>query len=127
VSVTLRCRIVVDGFSCVELGVCLSCVLGVVAQPLRRAETLVSFSGSCVAPLRLGGRRGKQSTPRIWLGGTGEPSVVGKWDRREERTQHGAVARDSVFESFATRSRYAVQGLKQKEKCCSAYDLFLDD
>jgi hypothetical protein len=25
VSVTLRCRIVVDGLSCVELGVCLSC------------------------------------------------------------------------------------------------------
>jgi hypothetical protein len=38
--------------------VCLSCVLGVVAQPLRRAETL-AISGSCVAPLRLGGRRGK--------------------------------------------------------------------
>jgi hypothetical protein len=39
--------------------VCLSCVLGVVAQPLRRAETLVFSSGSGVAPLRLGGRRGK--------------------------------------------------------------------
>jgi hypothetical protein len=39
--------------------VCLSCVLGVVAQPFRRAETLVFFCGSCVAPLRLGGRRGK--------------------------------------------------------------------
>jgi hypothetical protein len=46
----------------------------VVAQPWRRAETLVLYSGSCVAPLRLGGRRGKQSTPRVWLGGTGEPS-----------------------------------------------------
>jgi hypothetical protein len=45
--------------------VCLSCVLGVVAQPLRRAETLGSFSGSCVAPLRLGGRRGKESTSRV--------------------------------------------------------------
>jgi hypothetical protein len=31
-----------------------------------------------VAPLRLGGRRGKQSTPRVWLGGTGEHSTVGK-------------------------------------------------
>jgi hypothetical protein len=25
-----------------------------------------------VAPLRLGGLRGKQSTPSVWLGGTGE-------------------------------------------------------
>jgi hypothetical protein len=41
----------------------------------------VIISGSCVAPLRLGGRRGKQSTPSVWLGGTGEPSVVGKRER----------------------------------------------
>jgi hypothetical protein len=27
-----------------------------------------------VAPLRLGGLRGKQSTPSVWLGGTGELS-----------------------------------------------------
>jgi hypothetical protein len=59
----------------------------VVAQPLRRAETLVLYSGSCVAPLRLGGRRGKQSTPRVWLGGTGEHSAVGK---RERGTRQGA-------------------------------------
>jgi hypothetical protein len=50
----------------------------VVAQPLRRAETLALYSGSCVAPLRLGGLRGKQSTPSVWLGGTGEHSAVGK-------------------------------------------------
>jgi hypothetical protein len=53
----------------------------VVAQPLRRAETLAIYSGSCVAPLRLGGRRGKQSTPRVWLGGTGELPAVGKRER----------------------------------------------
>ena len=53
-----------------------------VAQPLRRAEKLVN-SGSCVAPLRLGGRRGKQSTPRVCLGGTGEVSPVGERERRE--------------------------------------------
>jgi hypothetical protein len=29
------------------------------------------LSGLCVAPLRLGGLRGKQSTPSVWLGGTG--------------------------------------------------------
>jgi hypothetical protein len=37
-----------------------------------------------VAPLRLGGLRGKQSTPSDWLGGTGEVSTVG------ERERHGA-------------------------------------
>jgi hypothetical protein len=57
----------------------------VVAQPWRRAETLV-ISGTCVAPLRLGGRRGKQSTPRVWLGGTGERSPVGKQERRGSRS-----------------------------------------
>jgi hypothetical protein len=59
----------------------------VVAQPLRRAETLALYSGSCVAPLRLGGLRGKQSTPSVWLGGTGEPCMVGK---RERGTRQGA-------------------------------------
>jgi hypothetical protein len=34
-----------------------------------------------VAPLRLGGLRGKQSTPSDWLGGTGEVSTVGEWER----------------------------------------------
>jgi hypothetical protein len=43
----------------------------VVAQPLRRAEELGPF-WLCVAPLRLGGLRGKKSTPSVWLGGTGE-------------------------------------------------------
>jgi hypothetical protein len=40
-----------------------------------------------VAPLRLGGLRGKQSTPSDWLGGTGEVSMVG------ERERHGARGR----------------------------------
>jgi hypothetical protein len=66
----------------------------VVAQPLRRAETLVLYSGSCVAPLRLGGRRGKQSTPRVWLGGTGEHSAVGKRERGTSRSAGQAGARD---------------------------------
>jgi hypothetical protein len=39
-----------------------------------------------VAPLRLGGLRGKQSTPSDWLGGTGVVSTVG------ERERHGAGA-----------------------------------
>jgi hypothetical protein len=37
-----------------------------------------------VAPLWLGGLRGKQSTPSDWLGGTGEVSTV---DEREFRGQ----------------------------------------
>jgi hypothetical protein len=38
-----------------------------------------------VAPLRLGGLRGKQSTPSDWLGGTGELSTVGKQERQGAR------------------------------------------
>jgi hypothetical protein len=36
----------------------------------------------CVAPLRLRGLRGKQSTPSDWLGGTGVVYTVGEqeWD-----------------------------------------------
>jgi hypothetical protein len=37
-----------------------------------------------VAHLRLGGMRGKQSTPTIWLGGTGESSMVGKQKREHQ-------------------------------------------
>ena len=55
-----------------------------VAQPWRRAGKLGILFGLCVTPLRLGGLRGKQSTPSNWLGGTGEVSTVG------EREWHGA-------------------------------------
>jgi hypothetical protein len=41
-----------------------------------------------VAPLRLGGLRGKKSTPSVWLGGTGELVEVGK----QEQEQLGAGA-----------------------------------
>jgi hypothetical protein len=57
----------------------------VVAQPLRRAEELETL-WLCVAPLRLGGLRGKKSTPSVWLGGTGELIEVGK----QEQEQLGA-------------------------------------
>jgi hypothetical protein len=50
----------------------------VVAQPWRQAGKLGILSGLCVAPLRLGGLRGKQSTPSIWLGGTSVVAMVGK-------------------------------------------------
>jgi hypothetical protein len=62
----------------------------VVAQPWRRAEELVTL-WLCVAPLRLGGLRGKKSTPSVWLGGTGELIEVGKQgqERQEQRGAHG--------------------------------------
>ena len=73
-----------------------------VAQPWRQAGKLGILSGLCVAPLRLRGLRGKQSTPSDWLGGTGEVSTVG------EREWHGAQARDNVFESFVVGYKYAL-------------------
>jgi hypothetical protein len=41
-----------------------------------------------VAPLRLGGLRGKQSTPSDWLGGTGEVPMVGEWEQHRARGRH---------------------------------------
>jgi hypothetical protein len=54
-----------------------------------------------VAPLRLGGRRGKQSTSRVWLGGTGERSTVGKQERRGSKGQ-GTERRTSSDAGEAT-------------------------
>jgi hypothetical protein len=44
-----------------------------------------------VVPLRLGGLRGKKSTPSAWLGGTSELSLVGKPKRHgaKEAAQRG--------------------------------------
>ena len=47
-----------------------------------------------MAPLWLGGLRGKQSTPSDWLGGTGVVSTV------DERERRGAGATQSVGSSF---------------------------
>jgi hypothetical protein len=58
-----------------------------------------------VAPLRLGGPRGKQSTPSDWLGGTDEVSMV------SEREQHGArdMARSTRHHpKQELRQRYAL-------------------
>jgi hypothetical protein len=43
-----------------------------------------------VAPLCLGGIRGKQSTPSVWLGGTNVVSTVDEWE------WHGAGAAQSM-------------------------------
>jgi hypothetical protein len=50
-----------------------------------------------VAPLRLGGLRGKKSTPSVWLGGTGELIEVGKQEReRQEHRSHCGKRRAQV-------------------------------
>jgi hypothetical protein len=70
----------------------------VVAQPWRRAGKLGIPSGLCVAPLRLGGLRGKQSTPSDWLGGTGVVSTVGEQERQERgRHSRRALGNGMVF------------------------------
>jgi hypothetical protein len=53
-----------------------------------------------VAPLRLGGLRGKKSTPSVWLGGTGELIEVGKQEQERERKEQGVGKH--------TRQRYVV-------------------
>jgi hypothetical protein len=62
-----------------------SACIGVVAQPCEASWEARHTFWICVAPLRLGGLRGKQSTPSDWLGGTGVVSTVG------ERERHGAM------------------------------------
>jgi hypothetical protein len=59
----------------------------------------------CVAPLRLGGLRGKKSTPIIWLGGTGGLIAVGK----QEQEQRGVGTERSSGRPLeqAYRQRYA--------------------
>jgi hypothetical protein len=67
----------------------------VVAQPLRRAEELETL-WLCVAPLRLGGLRGKKSTPSVWLGGTGELFAVGKQELERQGVRGLPSRRASV-------------------------------
>jgi hypothetical protein len=51
----------------------------VVAQPLRRAETLAIFWFLC-GPFAARGAKGEAEYLSRWLGGTGEHSAVGKQD-----------------------------------------------
>ena len=46
-----------------------------------------------MAPLRLGGLRGKQSTPSDWLGGTSEISAVGEQERHRAREEAQSAGR----------------------------------
>jgi hypothetical protein len=52
----------------------------------------------CVAPLRLGGLRGKKSTPSVWLGGTGELIEVGK--QEQERQEQGIVRGKQIRQRY---------------------------
>ena len=60
-----------------------------VARPCEASWELDVPSGYCVAPLRLGGLRGKQSTPRDWLGGTDVISTVDEGSSTEKE-RYGA-------------------------------------
>jgi hypothetical protein len=51
-----------------------------------------------VAPLRLGGLRGKKSTPSVWLGGTGELIEVGK--QEQERQEQGIDAASKIRQRY---------------------------
>jgi hypothetical protein len=72
----------------------------VVAQPLRRAEELETL-WLCVAPLRLGGLRGKKSTPSVWLGGTGELVEVGKQEQERQEQESFAASDKGTGMSMA--------------------------
>jgi hypothetical protein len=65
--------------------------IGVVARPCEASWEARLPSGLCVAPLRLGGLRGKQSTPSDWLGGTGVVSTVGERERHGAKRFYGCV------------------------------------
>jgi hypothetical protein len=64
VSVTLRCRIS-DLTDLLVRSWDFPTQIGVVARPCEASWELDVPSGECVAPLRLKGLRGKQSTPSI--------------------------------------------------------------
>ena len=62
-----------------------------------------------MAPLRLGGLRGKQSTPSDSLGGTGEVLAVGKKD------QHGTT--DDQEQAFRQRYAFWLNDRRMKDLC----------
>jgi hypothetical protein len=60
-----------------------------------------------VAPLRLGGLRGKQSTPSVWLGGTGESSTVGEREEYGERDAARSAGRQSEGRGDQAQVRFS--------------------
>jgi hypothetical protein len=75
----------------------------VVAQPLRRAETLAIFWFLC-GPFAARGAKGEAEYPSRWLGGTGERSPVGKQERRGAGATRSAGRQSN---GGAIRHRYA--------------------
>jgi hypothetical protein len=62
-----------------------------------------------VAPLRLRGLRGKQSTPCDWLGGTGEDSTIGEREAARKSgsgTEHGKRHGARTSSEVGERQRY---------------------
>ena len=76
VSVMLRCRIVVDGFSCEELGVISTCWSGSWAIEASWDASVI-FWFLC-GPFAARGATEEVEYSSRWLGGTGEHSAVGK-------------------------------------------------
>jgi hypothetical protein len=66
-----------------------------------------------VAPLRLGGLRGKQSTPSVWLGGTGEHSVVGKREEYGGRDAARGAGLQSEGRGEKAQVRFSLNGRRK--------------
>jgi hypothetical protein len=64
-----------------------------------------------VAPLHLGGMRGKQSTPSDWMAGTSVVSTIG------ERERHGAGVAQSARSSFKAGVKATVRSLICRVEC----------
>ena len=88
-----------------------------------------SISGSCVAPLRLGGLRGKQSTPSVWLGGTGELCTVGKQERqgaRDTTRSAGRLRSGRVAKVWFNSGKIVLKGLVKLSWCLAVNEKELD-
>jgi hypothetical protein len=88
----------------------------VVAQPLRRAETLAIFWFLC-GPFAARGAKGEAEYLSRWLGGTGERSTVGKQERREAGSTRSVGLRFEARTSYQAGSRNKVRLLL----CLSAF------
>jgi hypothetical protein len=77
-----------------------------------------------VAPLRLGGLRGKQITPGVSLGGTGEISLVGK--QKRHRAIEAARSEGSGTERGTSSEANKGNGMKLigEVECTFIFDIF---
>jgi hypothetical protein len=101
--------------------------LGVVAQPLRRAENASVLSLVLVWPLCGSGGDGGSRVPRAF--GREVPvsiqrSVSGSG---KESGRGTAQAQDNAFELFATRSRYAIHCLTKRKCELHVIEIMMDE